>query len=134
MPKCCYLIAFDPYQGKTYQCDKVLEKQFEKCASTILSILESYSENKKMYPYHFYFDNLFNTLPLLAELKNRGNNGTGTLRVNRLDASCPIPSIATSDKKDRGFSASVTGTVGPSTIMVTRWKDNAVVTVASTVH
>ena len=48
--------------------------------------------------------------------------------------SCSIQSIVTSDKKDRGFSASVTGIVGSSTIMVTRWKDNAVVTVASTVH
>ena len=73
-----------------------------------------------MYTY-FYFDNLFTTLTVLAELKNRGYNGTGTLRPNRLDASCPIPSIATSDKKDRGFSASVTCTVGSSTIMVTNY-------------
>ena len=100
----------------------------------ILYLLASYSEDKKMYTYHFYFDNLFTTLRVLAELKNRGYNDTGTLRPNRLDASCPIPSIATSDKKDRGFSGSVTCTVGSSTIMVTRWKYNTVVTVASTVH
>ena len=87
-----------------------------------------------MYPYHFYFYNLFTILPLFAELKNRGYNGTGTLQANQPDATCPIQSIATSNKKDRGFSASVTGTVGSSTIMVARWKDNAVVAVASTVH
>ena len=49
-------------------------------------------------------------------------------------ARCSIPSIATSDKKDRRFLASVTGTIGSSTIMVTRLKDNAVVTVVATVH
>ena len=73
------------------QGDEVLEKQYGKYVSTILPLLESYSEDKKMYPYNFYFDNVFTTLPLLAELKNRGYNGTGTLRANRLDASCPIP-------------------------------------------
>ena len=46
-----------------------------------------------MYLYHFYFDNLFTTLPLLAELKNRGYNGTGTLRANWLKKKGTVPAV-----------------------------------------
>lgn len=127
-----YLCAFDIYQGKTFKGIEELEKKFGKCAGTVLHLLSSYSNEKKDLPYHLFFDNLFTTLPLLHELQNRGYDGTGTLRANRLDKSCPLKSQSSIDKSGRGCFHSVTGVMDDTQVNVTRWKDNAVVTAAST--
>lgn len=129
-----YLIAFDPYQGKTHQGDEELESKYGKCSATVLNLLNMYSDEKRILPYHLFTDNLFTTLPLLQEIKTRGYDGTGTVRKNRIDKSCPILDANTVDKKERGYAECVTGTMGSENIKVTRWKDNAVVTVASTLH
>ena len=129
-----YLIAFDPYQGKTHQGDEELENKYGKCAATVLHLLNTYSDDKKFLHYHLFTDNLFTTLPLLQELKTRQYDGTGTMRKNRLDKSCPIIDANKCDKKERGYAECVTGTIGSENIKVSRWKDNAVVTVASTLH
>ena len=129
-----YLIAFDPYQGKTHKGNLELEKEYGKCSATVLHLLDNYSENKKYLPYHLYFDNLFTTVPLLHRLKCLGYNGTGTLRANRLDKSCPISSTSSFEKKVRGSSETVTGVMESNNIKVTRWKDNSVVTVGSTIN
>jgi len=55
------------------------------------------------------------------------------MQANRIDSSCPLPSVSVIDKKERGFCASVTAKMESSNIIITRWKDNSVVTVASTV-
>lgn len=64
----------------------------------------------------------------------RGYNGTGTTRSNRWGRKFPLPSIAAMDKKERGSSSSTSGKVDVNEVKVTRWKDNAVVTVASTLY
>ena len=46
--------------------------------------LNKYSEDKIKLPYILYFDNLFTSGPLLAELKVRGYDGIGTVKRNRL--------------------------------------------------
>ncbi|XP_068240926.1 piggyBac transposable element-derived protein 3-like [Palaemon carinicauda] len=127
-----YLLAFDPYQRKTYKGNEDIEKKFGKAASTVLYRLEDYSEDKKYLAYHFIFDNYFTSVPLLTELSGKGYNGTGTIRSNRLDKSCPVSSVEMINKKERGYHSSATGIVEASEVTVSRWKDNAVVTVAST--
>ena len=127
-----YLCAFDVYQGKTYQGNDELEGSLGKCPSTVLHLLSFYSEEKKVLPYHFFFDNLFTTFPLLKELLLNGYDGTGTLRSNRLEESCPLKSVPCMDKLERGHVDAVTGMSDATKINVTRWKDNAVVTTAST--
>ena len=127
-----YLLAFDPYQGKTYKGDENMEKEFGKAASTVLYLIEEYSVDKKNLPYHFFFDNFFTSVPLLTELTNRGYNGTGTIRSNRLDKTCPVLSVEVMSKKERGYHSSISGILGEREVTVTRWNDNAVVTVAST--
>lgn len=67
-----YLIAFDLYQGKTFKGDEQVKKTFGKCSATALNLLGKYNEAKKNLPYIQYCDNLFTSLPLLAELKIRG--------------------------------------------------------------
>ena len=101
-------------------------------ASNVIHFIEEYSEDKKNLPYHFLFDNFFTTVLFLAELTNRGYNETGTLRSNRLDKTCPVSSVETMGKKERGCHSSFSGTVGASEVVVTRWNNNAVVTVDST--
>ena len=86
------VIAFDLYQGKTYKGNPQEESLFGKCAATILHLLDQYSDEKKDLPYHLFLDNLFTTLPLLAELRKRGYNGTGTIRANRLGKECTLMS------------------------------------------
>ena len=82
-----FMDNFIPSQSLSLD-ETMVEKQFGKSASTILYLLESYSEDKKKYPYHFYFDNLFTTFPLLAKLKNRGYSGTGTGTLRAKSAGC----------------------------------------------
>ena len=127
-----YLCAFDVYQGKTYQGNDELEGSLGKCPSTVLHLLSFYSEEKKVLPYHFFFDNLFTTFPLLKELLLNGYDGTGTLRSNRLEKSCPLKSVPCMDKLERGHVDAVMGMSDATKINVTRWKDNAVITTAST--
>ena len=126
-----YLISFDPYQGKVHQGDEELETKFGKCAAAVLHLINSYSEDKKTLPFHIFTDNLFTTIPLQNELHRRGYNASGTIRANRIDKTCPMTSVSQFDKKARGFSESLTGTSEKGDVKITRWKDNAVVTVAS---
>ena len=79
-----YLIAFDLYQGKTYDGNEEEEKKSGRCSSTVLNLLNKYSEDKVKLPYILYFDNLFTSVPLFAVLKVRRYDGIGTVRQNRL--------------------------------------------------
>lgn len=42
--------------------------------------------------------------------------------------------MAALDKKERGSSSSISGKVGANEVKIIRWKDDAVVTVSSTLH
>ena len=127
-----YLCAFDVYQGKTYQGDEDLENLLGNCPSTVFHLLSYYSVEKKYLPYHFFFDNLFTTTPLLTELRKNGYDAIDTLRSNRLEKNCQIKSVICMDKSDRGSYDAVTSKREDIEINITRWKDNAVVTMAST--
>ncbi|XP_063823717.1 piggyBac transposable element-derived protein 3-like [Ostrinia nubilalis] len=122
-----YVIWFDPYQGKSAQLPSIYKK-FGLGGSVILqyaNVLQT------MYPdnvYHLFFDNYFTSIPLLHELKNRNLKATGTVRENRT-SKCPLPTNQDFKKTDRGsfaFKASL-----EEQILVCKWNDNSVVTVAS---
>ena len=51
--------------------------------------------------YSFFFDNLFTSRSLLAQLKDRGVRATGTVRENRLDK-CPVTESKEMAKSRRG--------------------------------
>jgi hypothetical protein len=84
----------------------------------------------KSLPSNTYFDNLFTSLPLLKELKDRGYSATGTIRVNRIPNDIPLKSVAQMKKEPRGGMSSTTDSVNKITVV--RWVDNAVVSAAST--
>lgn len=82
---------------------------------------------------HFklYFDNYYTTLPLLVELEKRDIHSLGTFRRNR------FPGVKLSSEKDlnknsRGFSEECVTTIDGVEIRAVTWKDNKVVSLAST--
>ena len=126
-----YLVTFDLYQGLTYEGNELNEKVFGKCAATVLKNIDSLSEDKRSLPYNIYFDNLFTSFQLLRELKDRKYGATGTIRANRCKH-CPLKSVDVMNKQKRGTAEFATDKVNK--IMICRRMDNAVVSVASTVH
>ncbi|KAH7982591.1 hypothetical protein HPB52_006035 [Rhipicephalus sanguineus] len=82
-------------------------------------------------PFHFYFDNLFTSLHLLRHLKEKNYEATGTVRQNRVPKECPIARPDFIKRKTRGYEEHALSDDG---IIIVRWMDNSVVTIASTVH
>ena len=129
---CGYLVAFDLYQGSTYEGNDELEKILGKSAYTVVHLVEQLlgRDGMDQMPFHIVFDNLFTSIPLLRHLKSLGLDGTGTVRPNRVPGD-PLPSVKEMEKQPRGTSYTAQT---HDNIRVTRWKDNKAVTVASTVY
>ncbi|CAK1595638.1 unnamed protein product [Parnassius mnemosyne] len=113
-----YLFWFDPYQGH-FSNIPACYKQFGLGASVILSfadVLQSCYPNTQ---FHLFFDNFFSSIPLFHELINRGLKATGThyLRTRYLK------------KTERGTFVYKSGQ--HKQILVCKWNDNSVVSVAS---
>jgi len=126
-----YLSTFDIYQGKTYKGNNENEKLYGKCGATVLRNIELLPEHKRQLPYKIYFDNLFTSFLLMKRLQDSGQGATGTIRENRCKK-CPLKSVVSIKKKQRGMMEFVIDT--ENEILVCRWMDNSVVTIASTVH
>ena len=73
-----------------------------------------------------YFDNFFTSHTLLIDLKEKGWRATGTVRDNRTNR-CPLKPVAEMKKLEKGEM----DYRSDGTVMVCRWRDNAVVSVAS---
>lgn len=95
-----------------------------------MKILDSLPEDKRTLPYNLYFDYLFTSFHLLAELKGRNYDATGTIRENRCHK-CPLKPVNEMKKLSRGSSFHIVDT--ETDIVVCRWMYNSVVTLA-TVH
>ena len=77
-----------------------------------------------------FTDNLLTSLPLMMALKNEDIGHTGTVRKNRLRG-CPLTLAATMKKASRGDTCVALET--NQYIDLERWKDNSVITLASTI-
>jgi hypothetical protein len=127
-----YLVNFEVYQGLNPRRNPIYEENFGKAAAPLVQMIDDIPAEKQFLPYHFYFDNLFTGVKLLTYLKERGYAGTGTIRENRVPKDCQLTLKKDMMKKNRGtFESLVCKDDG---IMITRWVDNAVVTMASTGH
>ena len=76
--------------------------------------------------HRLFFDNLFTSRALLAELKGRGLRATGTVRENRLDK-CPVTPLKAMTKTQRGTHEQHFDTTAE--VLLVRWKDNKVVNI-----
>ena len=86
-----YLVNFDMYQGNNPRRHMEYERCFGKSSAPFLQMLDELPIEKKQYPYKLYFENLFTGFAMLKHLKERGYDGTGTIRENRIPKSCPLP-------------------------------------------
>lgn len=128
-----YTVNFEIYQGSNPRSKTLYEEQFGKCIAPLFNMIDDFDDPVRELPFSFYFDNLFTGIPALLQLKSLGYNGTGTLRENRLPNSCPLKQKKKETAKlGRGYMASKS--VQGSDIHVTKWVDNSVVSVASTVY
>ena len=109
---------FEPYQGKSEVRDGT------PLGTKVVNNLANCLEHPEK---HFlYFDNLFCSLPLLEDLRQRKIKATGTIRINRLQ-NCQLTDMKAMEKTDRGAFE----TVSTKNICVSRYHDNRVVTIAS---
>lgn len=123
-----YIIWFQPYQGKSGDDDSTYKK-LGLGASIILQYSDILREHiDKEAPFHLFFDNFFTSIPLIDELRERGLKGTGTIRDNRL-SKCPLPKNKELQKSERGTIKYKS--TRAEEIVVCKWNDNSVVTVAS---
>ena len=76
-------------------------------------------------------DNFFTNPTLLRILKESGIAATGTVRANRTEK-VPLQAVDDMKKQARGISAVVNDK--KSNVALVRWKDNKVMTVASTLY
>jgi hypothetical protein len=127
-----YLVNFEVYQGKNPNANTMYDVEFGKAASPLVQMIDQLLPDHKHLPFHFYFDNLFTGMNLLRYLKGRGYSATGTIRDNRIPKDCPLTGKKEMQKKPRGSIDSIV--FQPDNIILVRWVDNSVVTVASTGH
>ena len=81
--------------------------------------------------YHAIMDNFFTSPSLLRVLKESGIAAPGTVPANRTKK-VPLPTVDNMKKQARGISAALNDK--KSNAILVHWKDNKVVTVASTLY
>lgn len=123
-----YLINFDLYQGKNPRGNEQHEILFGKCAAPLVQMIQEL-ENSSL-PYNFHLDNLFTGLNLFSYLRYKGFGAIGTIRENRIPKSCPLTNKKIFQKNKRGESQHILDKT--SGVLLLRWLDNSVVTMAST--
>ncbi|XP_037035193.1 piggyBac transposable element-derived protein 2-like [Bradysia coprophila] len=126
-----YLAQFEIYQGKkTVNGMDDYSQKYGKSTAPLVHMLDLLPE--KDLPYQLFTDNLFTSFNLLTDMRKRGYGVTGTMRINRIPKDIPLPDKKLMEKKGRGaFVSKISKEDG---VIVVRWTDNAVVSVASTTY
>lgn len=125
-----YLINFVPYQGKDRKLSHKYQEIFGSAAAPFVMLMQELPDEKSNLRYSLYCDNLFTSFHLLHFFKQLGYSLTGTIRDNRIPNNCPLVSKKVMSKKTRGEVASILDK--ENGIILVRWVDNSVVTMAST--
>ena len=120
-----YAIQFYHYAGKddNYNKDIGLSGSVNMTMSKLPTVPNS--------SYHVVMDNFFTSPSHLRLLKGNGMAATGTVRANRTE-NAPLQAVDDMKKEARGYSDVVND--NNSNVTLVRWKDNKVVTVASTLY
>ena len=119
-----YGIQFYPYAGKDENYDSNLGLGGSVVATLAEKLPLQVGSN-----YHIIMDNFFTSPNLLRIPKAKDIASTGTARIHRVENS-PLRPIKEMERLERGPSDVVTDK--NSNLTLVRWKDNKVVTVAST--
>ncbi|CAB4067830.1 unnamed protein product [Lepeophtheirus salmonis] len=121
-----YALQFYPYAGK----DSSYNKEIDLGGSVIMNLVSKLPKVPDS-NYHIVMDNFFTSPRLLRLLKENGIADTGTLRANRTE-NAPLVAIDEMKNGSRGKSDVVND--NKYNVNLVRWKDNKVVTVASTLY
>ena len=119
-----YAIQFYPYAGKDENYDSSLG-----LGGSVVATLAEKLPSQVGSNYHIIMDNFFTSPNLLCILKAKGIPATETIRINRL-GNAPSRPIKEMKKLERGASDVVSDK--NSNLTLVPWKDNKVVTLAST--
>jgi Transposase IS4 len=128
-----YVVSFDLYQGKgvgIHHNENV--KTVGAAAASVLDLLDLLPEEKANLPYHIYADNFFSSHKLIEVLTAHNIQYTGTIRQDRVKGKPPLTPVDKFKKKDRGYYETVV--LADKSQIVTRWNDNAAVTLISSCH
>lgn len=121
-----YLVNCELYQGASGPSLK-LQSEYGLGAAVILELHSRLPQ--EIGPFNLYFDNFFTGLPLLNYLHEHNIGGTGTIRENRLE-NCSLLNSKDMRKKPRGEIDYKTS----QKIIVAKWHDNSIVSIASNCH
>lgn len=122
-----YVYAFDIYQGKSTGNSETNNVGLGgNVVLKLLSVVDSPNNH------HVYFDNYFTSIQLISKLSNNNFFATGTIRDNRIRKVNGLKSIKDFKKIQRGVYDNVFERT--KEILIVRWKDSAVVTVATNTH
>ncbi|XP_064475826.1 piggyBac transposable element-derived protein 3-like [Ornithodoros turicata] len=116
---------FEVYQGKGTGIDPK-HSHLGLGGSVVMRLVQHLPLNAN---FKCFFDNYFTSVLLLRELKQIGILATGTIRSNRLQG-CKLMGEKEMKIMERGTSQSKVTEEGD--VVLVRWKDNSLVTVAST--
>ena len=120
-----YMVQCEPYQGA---CTGTSRPELGLGGSVVVDLVAELPRHRQ---YTLFFDNFFTSLKLMDHLKLDGFRATGTIRSNRVE-NAPLTDVKKFAKNSRGafeFAQDVS-----SGILLVRWHDNNVVTLASNCH
>lgn len=127
-----YLVNFEVYQGKSRIVPTKYEHVFGKPSAVLVKLMDELPEDKSKLPFRLYFDNLFTNFYLLKYFQEIGYSASGTLREDRIPKSCPLTSKKEIKDMPRGyFEHALCKEDG---ILVCKWHDNGVVSLATNCH
>ena len=116
-----YMYGFDIYTGK----QDGVHYEFGLGGDVVLGLLDQISAPPHA-GHKIYFDNYFTSYQLMSHLRQLGYDAVATVRENRC-GKCPVKSVSSIKKEPRGsydYRSS-------DDVLVIRWNDNAVVTIAA---
>jgi hypothetical protein len=125
-----YVVSFEPYQGKGISVNAEENVRIVgAAAASVLDLLDKLPREKLDLPFHIFGDNFFSSHKLLEVLGEKNIQYTGTIRQDRVKGKPPLTSVDKFKKLPRGHHKTVI--MADQSQIVTRWNDNAAVTLLS---
>lgn len=126
-----YAYNFEIYSGKQDVSNLAGEPDVGVVGNTVIRLCRSIPRNMN---HILYFDNFYTSVPILHYLWTQGIYALGTIQRNRLGKNCKLPSVKEmmKDSIARGTYEELVADYEGLDISVTCWKDNKIVTLAST--
>lgn len=126
-----YAFLIRVYQGKESSAPVDAYKDLGFGGSVVMHFLDEFETKYPVNKFFIYVDNYFTSFRLIEAVGDRGHFLTGTVRSNRVE-NCKFQSIKHFSKTARGTEEHFLDETGK--LIVVRWNDNGVVTMASNAH